>query len=177
MALPHLLRNFQPRFLPATHSPSPNLCPIPFYFSNLSPASILPPWATLLCTFPKCQAFLPIPNINLDCFCSSINVLKVTLLSLFFIFSNPRVNQCPMQCVYFPFQLSGTSYKLQSSLPYPVSVSILGNMHYIGNIDFKKKKKEEKKKGEPRRKKMQTPRATLLSKKAFVQSPPLNAHA
>lgn len=171
MALPHLLRNFQPRFLPATHSPSPNLCPMSFYFSNLSPASILPPWATLLCTFPKCQAFLPIPNINLDCFFSSINVLKVTLLSLFFIFSNPRVNQCPMQCVYFPFQLSGTSYKLQSSLPYPVSVSILGNMHYIGNTDFKKKGRKKRKRENPEGKRCKHREQLCFRKRHLCRAP------
>lgn len=49
-----------------------------------------------------------------------------------------------MQRVYFPFQLSGTSYKLKSSLPYQVSLSILGNMHNIGNTVLKKKKKEKK---------------------------------
>lgn len=51
-----------------------------------------------------------------------------------------------MKRVYFPFQLSGTSYKLKSSLPYQVSLSILGNMHNIGNIVFKKKE-ERKRKG------------------------------
>lgn len=50
-----------------------------------------------------------------------------------------------MRRVYFPFQLSGTSYKLKSSLPYQVSLSILGNMHNIGNIEFKKKEEEERK--------------------------------
>lgn len=58
-----------------------------------------------------------------------------------------------MQRVYFPFQLSRTSYKLKSSLPYQVSLSILGNMHNIGNTVFKKKKKKkERNRGETRRK-------------------------
>lgn len=80
-----------------------------------------------------------------------------------------------MQCVYFPFQLSGTSYKLKTHLPYQVSLSILGNMHNIGKRVSKKKKKSKKesKQGEARRKgkKMQTPRATLLLKKGICAEP------
>lgn len=88
-----------------------------------------------------------------------------------------------MQRVFLPFQLSGTSsYKLKRRFSYRVSLSILGNMHNIGNtVQKEKKKKKErerkkrkgkKEKGEARRQgKMHTARATLLLKKAFVQSP------
>lgn len=49
-----------------------------------------------------------------------------------------------MQRAYLPFQLSGTSYKLKSHLSYHVSLSVLGNMHNIGNtVQGEEKKKKE----------------------------------
>lgn len=66
-------------------------------------------------------------------------------------------------------------HTIKEQSPDQVSLSILGNMHNIGNSLLKQKeeKRKEKASNQRKRKKMQTPRETLLLKTAFVQSPHL----
>ena len=82
----------------------------------------------------------PIPKANLDFFFSSINSFNQfsSLHVTFLLTLTLTIALC--NCVRFPFQLSETSYKLKGSLPYQVSLSILGNKHNKDNRVSKKKK-------------------------------------
>lgn len=150
-ALSPLLSNFQSP-ISISHPPSsPNLSPTCLYFSNLSQSSIFSAsLVSFLCFLPKTTCAL-FRNEWPSCaqhkpgfFLLLYSFLLIdSLLPPLFLKKSP-IKEYTMQRVYFPFQLSGTSYKLKSSLPYQVSLSILGNMHNIGNTVLKKKKREKK---------------------------------
>lgn len=118
---------------------------------------------------------LPIPKANLDFFFSSINSFNQfsSLHVTFLLTLTLTIALC--NCVRFPFQLSETSYKLKGSLPYQVSLSILGNKHNKDNRVSKKKKKKSRKKGKRDKPEEKEKRSKHLEQlcfwKTFVQSP------
>lgn len=91
---------------------------------------------------------------------------------------NPHINDSPMQCVYFPCQLTVTSYKLKHGLPYQVSLSILGNMHNIDKVvsrkwerGLKKKRERKEKEEEIRRKTKGCKHPSNFAKRHLCRAP------
>lgn len=115
----------------------------------------------------------PFPKQTWIFFFSSINSFN-QFSSLHVTFLLTLTCYRTMQLRRFPFQLSETSYKLKGSLPYQVSLSILGNKHNKDNRVSKKKKKV-KKKGKRDKPEEKGKRSKHLEQlcfwKTFVQSP------